>query len=215
MAEQIAGVPTRHCFDRLGKAVLELKAQRVLETGTNIGLSTREFDKALKQTGGRLWSVDINPPMQNWHLSRPCSNTVFVQHDALTLDVARLGIKEHELDILLLDDAHNYRHLLQELRKYAPYVKVGGRIFVDDPTHCDGVMSPEAACGLPVLWATALWCREVQAEFTLHTEDSLGLLEIPVTKPLKTDIPLDQRIFGITGVASIVDSQMFLKDTVG
>lgn len=209
MAEVIPGIPTRHTFDRLGKAVKELKAKTVLELGTNIGLSTREFSTALRETGGKLYTVDINPPLGNWHTQFPCENIVFVQHDALTLNTTDL---KDPVDILLIDDKHSYRHLLQELRKYGPLVRVGGRIFVDDPTHCDGVPSHEMNCGLPVLWATALWCREVGLDMTLHTEDSCGLLEIAVTKPIPLSPALDARIHGITGVATIIHSTHYHRD---
>ena len=209
MAETHPEVPTRHCFDRLGKAVRDLQAKVVLELGTNYGFSTREMSTALRDTGGRLYSVDINPPIDNWPQKwGKADNVVFVQHDSLTLDLE--GFKE-PCDILFVDDRHTYRHCLQVLRKYAPLVKVGGRIYVDDPTHCDGVMTPEMNCGASVLWAVALWCREVGLSFTVYTEDPYGLIEILVTKPIQK-APLDARIWGITGVATVLDGLHIHKD---
>lgn len=208
MPEVHEGIPTRHTFDRLGQAVLDLDAKRVLDLGTNIGLSTREFSTALRKTGGHVTTVDINPPLGNWQTQWDCSNITFLQHDTLTMPWTE------EVDILLIDDKHTYRHLLQELRKYAPFVRAGGRIFVDDPVHCDGVYQPEMNCGLPVLWATALWCREVGLPFTVWTEDSCGLIEIRVEQKIPPTEYLDTRIHGITGVATIINSVHTHRDDV-
>lgn len=213
MAEVYPGVPPRHTFDRLGAAVRALKAQRVLELGTNIGFSTRELSKALAETGGKLWSVDINPPIDNWPKNWPHQNITFVQHDALTLDLSPLdAFGAQPLDILFIDDKHTYRHLFQELRRYQHLIKAGGKIFVDDPTHCDGILTQEMNCGLPVLWATALWCREVNLPFTCWTEDPCGLIEITVTTPLPKHTAPDLRIHHITGVATILNSTQYHRD---
>lgn len=210
MAETHPEVPPRFCFDRLGKAVREMKAKVVLELGTNYGFSTRELSIALRETGGKLWSVDINPPIDNWPQKwGKADNVMFIQHDSLTLDTE--GFKE-PADILFIDDRHTYRHLLQVLRKYAPLVKPGGRIYVDDPTHCDGTPTAELNCGASVLWAVGLWCREVGLPFTVYTEDPYGLVEIPVTKPVLKNPVLDARIFGITGVATVINGLHLHKD---
>ena len=211
MAEQVPGVPPRLCFDRLGQAVRDMKAKVVMELGTNYGFSTREFSKALREVGGKLYSVDINPPIDNWpaKVQVPVDNVMFVQHDCLTIDLATL---KEPLDILFVDDRHTYRHLLQVLRRYAPLVREGGRIYVDDPTHCDGVIQPEMNCGASVLFATALWCREHQLQMHLYTDDACGLLEIQVTKKIPQAPALDARIFGITGVATVINGLQYHKD---
>ena len=216
MAELHPDVPPRHCFDRLGKAVRELKAKTVIELGTNFGFSTREFATALRETGGRLYSIDINPPIDDWPrkwalgTKLPIDHLTFVQHDSLTLDLEPFA--KEPVDILFIDDRHTYRHLLQVLRKYAPLVRAGGRIFVDDPTHCDGAPTPELNCGASVLWAVALWCREVNLPFTCWTEDPYGLIEITVAKPIPKCPAIDARIFGITGVATVLNSLHLQKD---
>lgn len=211
MAEQHPQVPPRFCFDRLGAAVKEMKAKIVMELGTNYGFSTREFSKALRETGGRLYSVDINPPIDNWpqKINFPVDNVTFVQHDSLTVDISTM---KEPLDLLFVDDRHTYRHLLQILRRYAPLVREGGRIYVDDPTHCDGVMQPEMNCGASVLWAAALWCRENQLQMHLYTDDGYGLLEIVLPKKIGPVTALDARIFGITGVATVLNGLQYHKD---
>lgn len=210
MAETHPQVPPRYCFDRLGKAVKELQAKTVVELGTNYGFSTRELSTALRETGGKLYTIDINPPIDNWPQKwGKADNVVFIQHDSTTVDTS--GLKD-PIDLLFIDDRHTYRHLLQVLRKYAPLVRVGGRIYIDDPTHCDGTQQTEMNCGASVCWAAALWCREVKLTMTLYTEDDYGLLEIPVTKAVGLSPALDARIHGITGVGLVINSLQFMKD---
>src|SRR3990167_4571505 len=206
--QEVFQLPVRPSLQRITQSIAQLQATRVLELGTSVGVSTRLISQALQVTKGHLWSIDINPPIDNWHLAWDCSNIAFLQHDALTYPW------KQEVDLLFIDDKHSYRHLLQELRKYAPWVRAGGVIYVDDTTKADDTFSHEQFCGLAVTWAIQMYCRELQLPWHSYHEDAQGLAEIPVPSQIAPLLPLDKRWHNITGVAAIVNSVTYHRDDV-
>ena len=102
--QEVFQLPVRPSLQRITQSIAQLQATRVLELGTSVGVSTRLISQALQVTKGHLWSIDINPPIDNWHLAWDCSNIAFLQHDALTYPW------KQEVDLLFIDDKHSYRH---------------------------------------------------------------------------------------------------------
>jgi cephalosporin hydroxylase len=103
----------------------ELKAQHVIELGTRSGVSTVAWLYALEATGGRLTSIDLDPPpdlgvQHDW---------LFVQGDDCDPNiVACLELA----DIVFIDSSHHYRHTLTELYTYRWLVNPGGVIVCHD-----------------------------------------------------------------------------------
>jgi predicted O-methyltransferase YrrM len=101
-------------------------ATKVIELGTRTGVSTIAFLYALEQTGGHLWSVDIDakPPIGDY------PHWTFIQGDDESDEV--LSQLPPNVDILFLDTSHHYEHTLRELRLYRSQVKSGGLIVCHD-----------------------------------------------------------------------------------
>ena len=108
---------------------IELKLTNVLELGTRSGESTIAFLQALKEIGGNLTSIDIDPCLEakkmvnDSHLNQ---NWKFIQGDDLKVKW------DEPVDHLFIDTSHTYDHTLAELKKYEPYIKEGGIITFHD-----------------------------------------------------------------------------------
>ena len=106
--------------------VHQANAQKVIELGTRTGVSTIAWLYALEQTGGHLWSVDID--------SKPAigdyPHWTFIQGDDES-DVVLSQLPE-KVDILFLDTSHHYEHTKRELELYLSQVKPGGLIVCHD-----------------------------------------------------------------------------------
>jgi cephalosporin hydroxylase len=124
--------------DVLADTVVELGAQRVIELGVRDGYSTGALLYGLEQTGGALWSVDINPPplssLPRW---------TFVYGD--DTDKAILAQLPTEVDLVFIDTSHAWAHTLRELELYVPRVRPGGRVLLHDTENED-----PAAHGEPI-----------------------------------------------------------------
>lgn len=107
--------------------VLETKAKIILETGTNIGDSARIWLKGLEKTGGELWTIDTRDYGDSWADGIP--NIHFLKGSSLEVPW------DKEIDILYLDSDHTYGHVMKELIRFAPFVKVGGAILMNDTLH--------------------------------------------------------------------------------
>ena len=100
---------------------------RVLELGARYGNSTLAFLAGAAESGGHVWSVDIDnilkypDGMMKW---RSLSRWTFVQGDDLALETqARLP---DEVDILFVDSDHEYDHVKAEIFDYMPRISRGG-----------------------------------------------------------------------------------------
>ena len=109
--------------------VLELKAQAVLEIGTDVGDSTRIFATALRETGGHLWTVDLVAPKWPEGWLTPYPNVTLLTCDSLLLPW------EVTVDLLFLDGNHDKDHVAQELEKFGKWVRSHGQILVHDTIH--------------------------------------------------------------------------------
>ena len=131
LAEQYAKVATTPSdiwlhLPKFVQLVLQSNATKVLELGTRTGVSTIAWLYALEQTGGHLWSVDIDaqPPIgqhQHW---------TFVQGD--DMDPAVQAQLPEPFDIVFIDTSHHYEHTLAELHRYRHMARPGGLILLHD-----------------------------------------------------------------------------------
>jgi predicted O-methyltransferase YrrM len=104
-------------------------APRLLDLGVRGGVSTAVLLWAATQTGGHLWSVDLEPPRTPswWAMLGRWTMIVADDLDRDLLD--RLG---DGFDLILVDTSHTYEHTLAELRAYVPKVKAGGLVCCHD-----------------------------------------------------------------------------------
>lgn len=157
----------------LYQLVVENKYQRVLETGTDVGDSTRIFSTALQHTSGSLVTIDLKPPVGNWHESWPVKNIQFVQGDSRQL---RLN---QPIDLLFLDDhtgeTDAYTHVKAELETLGVWVRKGGKIVVDDSWH--------QQLGEGTWKAVREFCRAQQLAYTDYPQGH-GIMIIEVTHEL-------------------------------
>ena len=107
--------------------VLSTNAQVILETGTNIGDSSRVWLEGLKKTGGELWTVDVAEYDNSW--ADGISNIHFLKSSSLEIEWNK------PIDLLYLDSDHTYGHVTRELVKFGPHVREGGAILLNDTCH--------------------------------------------------------------------------------
>ncbi len=126
-------------LEYLYNTVIQLSAQVILELGVRSGESTKAFLEACKETGGKLISIDIVDCSQvsadkHWQ---------FIQSDDLDIPW------DKDIDILFIDTSHTYEQTLAELKKFAPYVKKGGKIILHDTVvYPDVLKALEDYCGV-------------------------------------------------------------------
>ena len=103
-----------------------MQATRVIELGTRTGVSTIAWLYALEQTGGHLWSVDLDskPPIGDH------PHWTFIQGDDESDEV--LTQLPAEVDIVFLDTSHWYENTKRELELYLSSVRKGGLIVCHD-----------------------------------------------------------------------------------
>jgi len=110
--------------------VRERHAQTVIEVGVGAGNSSAAWLTALAHTGGRLWSVDIEPTDRAWELKDLCPEWVYVVGDSLACE----PFAPYDADILFIDSLHSFDQTLAELEMYVPHVKAGSVVLCHD-TH--------------------------------------------------------------------------------
>ncbi len=109
----------------LAELVIETGAQHVVELGSRSGVSTVAWLYALAQTGGRLTSVDLDPPPdigEHEHWTHIQGNDL----DPLVID------QLEPADIVFIDTSHEYRQTIRELHTYRWLVKPEGLIVCHD-----------------------------------------------------------------------------------
>ena len=120
--------------------VLHTDAKVVIELGTRTGVSTIAWLHGLSQTGGHLWSVDIDevPPIGEY------PNWTFIQGDDLDpVIVARLP---RPADIVFIDTSHLYDQTVAEIELYQHLVRPGGLMVFHDTE----LARPEGAPARPM-----------------------------------------------------------------
>lgn len=159
----------KHLFFAL---VVGEKYQKVVEVGTDVGDSTRIFSKALQITGGRLLSIDIKPPVDDWPTK---TNWEPKNIDFMTQNSANVKLAQ-PVDLLFLDGDHTYVHIKQELEQLGVWVRMGGKILLHDAFHQE--------FGEPTQRAVFEFCRKhlLTATFYPH-QDGLAVIEVTHALP--------------------------------
>lgn len=111
-------------------------AERIIELGVRWGNSTVCFLKGLQESGGWLWSCDIEEPSGYAARLRGELNWQFY----LGTDLADEALKKAPAwcDLLFIDTMHTYDHTIAELTLWSPKVDEGGLILMHD-TRSQGV----------------------------------------------------------------------------
>lgn len=118
--------------------VKEFKLKKVLELGTQFGYSTTAFGYAVKELGGKLYSIDIVscPYAHDKMTARKLTDNwkFYENKDDLTLDW------KEDIDCLFVDSKHSYDQVTRELKKFEPFVKKGGFIILHDMLVFEGLL---------------------------------------------------------------------------
>lgn len=137
---------------------------RILELGCRKGNSTLAFLDGAAESGGRLWSSDIDnvlryrdgigPFGMSPHWTFTCGDD---------MDPAVQARLPAEVDVFFLDTSHEYEHTLAECRAFVPRVRPGGIALFHD-THLMG-------------WPGYQWDRDVSPVWAALDEycDETGL----------------------------------------
>lgn len=99
----------------------------VVELGTRGGESTTALLAAVNDSGGKLYSIDI----QNCNIYPHEANWKFIQGDDMEI-VKTWNLK---IDHLFIDTLHTYEHTLAELRSWGKFVQPWGIITLHDTNH--------------------------------------------------------------------------------
>ena len=149
------------------------KFTKVLETGTDVGDSTRIFSSALQATQGQLVTVDLKPPMNDWPKDWPIKNIQFLQGDSRQVKLTQ------EIDLLFLDahgsGTNSYDQIKAELAGLGVWVRVGGKIVLDDVFHSE--------FGTGIRKAFEEFAQLALIPWTIYPQ-SHGLAVLEVTHPL-------------------------------
>lgn len=115
---------------------LPVKEKVVVELGVRWGTSTVAFLGAVNDSGGHLYSVDIDACYGTQQLFKGEPNWTFIHGN--DMDVVKRWNKP--IDHLFIDTIHTFDHTLMELREWGGWVKQGGIITLHD-VYEDGVKS--------------------------------------------------------------------------
>jgi predicted O-methyltransferase YrrM len=115
----------------LHNLVLAMDAKQVVELGVRDGSSTSAFLSALVETGGKLWSCDLNEPIGEVNKFRQIMEFQweFNQGNDLSFEIlSRVG----SCDILFIDTGHFFDETLQEMEIYSKHLRDGGIMVLHD-----------------------------------------------------------------------------------
>ena len=145
------------------------KFTKVLETGTDVGDSTRIFSTALQTTNGEIVTIDIKPPVNDWFKDWPIKNIRFIQNDSKQIKLSQ------EIDLLFLDahigGCNSYEQVKTELTNLGVWVKAGGKVVIDDVFHGE--------FGEGIRKAYEEFAKQYSLPWTVYPQrDGLAILEI-------------------------------------
>jgi predicted O-methyltransferase YrrM len=117
----------------LYEAAASYPGVKVLELGVRTGNSTVAFLAAAEEAGGRVWSVDLDPPHAPNDRWTGSGRWTFTCGDDLKIPLPEEspGVPLRP-DVLFIDTDHGYDHTLAELRRYVPLVAEGGVVLMHD-----------------------------------------------------------------------------------
>jgi predicted O-methyltransferase YrrM len=164
-------------LEYLHDAVLAYEEPVVIELGVRSGNSTAALLSACEETGGRLWSADINPPTVPseffagpWELAMGDS-----------VSPAVLDWMPEQCDVLFVDTSHTVEQTLAELNAYMPRVKPGGiALFHDTQWEYPNISLPET--GGPVTEGLHRWCAATGITWT-NRQSAFGYYGLGIIQP--------------------------------
>jgi cephalosporin hydroxylase len=114
----------------------------VVETGTNLGISTILMAQAVRDVGLEVAvetveqdSELVEAARRNIEAAGLSSHVRQHQGDALSF-LSDLASRVERMDFVLLDDYHKYPHVLHEIEIVCPKVAAcGGKVYFDNTTH--------------------------------------------------------------------------------
>lgn len=107
---------------------IPVKEKVVVELGVRWGTSTAALLAAVNDSGGHLYSVDIDACPGARKLYGGEANWTFIRGD--DMEVVKGWSKP--IDHLFIDTSHTFDHTLNELREWGNWVKPGGIITLHD-----------------------------------------------------------------------------------
>lgn len=152
--------------------VTRLKAKTIIELGTRGGVSTIAWLYGLMETGGHLWSVDLDPKPEFEH-----PQWTFLQGDDLSSEIYT-ALPEWA-DIVFIDTSHAYDQTCAELHAYKWKVRPGGRIVLHD-TELRHPMDVPRYPPFPVKKAVQEFCEEEGWTATFRPNCfGIGIVQVP------------------------------------
>jgi len=106
----------------------------VLELGVRNGNSTSALLLGVERSGGRLFSVDINPKCGDLFDGHPLWTFIkaFSTDDKEIITKIYETGHEPKFDIIFIDTVHTLEQVSFELKTWAQYLRPDGKIFVHD-----------------------------------------------------------------------------------
>ena len=114
---------------------LSIGAKRVLELGVRTGNTTLPFLMAAQETGGMVYSVDLDPTT----FVCPADLKVywnFTQQDAHAW-LHKACAEQQKFDLIYIDDWHSYEHVKKELEYAEQMTSPSGLIVLHDLMYTD------------------------------------------------------------------------------
>ncbi len=156
------------------------EGRRVLELGARKGNSTLAFLAGASESGGHVWSCDIEDVRRHPDgigLFAQSPHWTFIHGDDLDPQVTAQF--PAEVDVLFIDTSHEYEHTLAELRAHMPRVVPGGVALFHD-TNIMGWPGYEWRGDRPPVWqALDDYCTETE----LSWENLPGSYGMGVIRP--------------------------------
>lgn len=153
---------------------------RVLELGARRGNSTLAFLAGCAESGGHVWSCDVDDVRRfpdGIGPFRASPQWTFVHGD--DMDPAAQVLMPPECDVLFIDTSHEYGHTLAEARAYMPRVAPGGIALFHDTRLMSWPGYDWAGDVPPVRQALDEYC----AEAGLSWEELPGRYGLGVIRP--------------------------------
>jgi len=114
-------------LDYIRKFAKKIKKINILEFGVMNGRSTKMFLDLCDELDGTLNSVDIHDHKELFN--HPKWNFIHSRDDNFDL---MNKIENKEFDLIYIDSLHEPNHIKKILYFYYKYLKVNGRVFIDD-----------------------------------------------------------------------------------
>ena len=153
---------------------------RVLELGTRRGNSTLAFLAGVEESGGHVWSNDIDNVIENPNGMKAwadCELWTFIRGD--DMDPAVQEQLPAEADILFIDTSHEYEHTVKEIEVFLPRVVPGGVALFHDTRWLGDKGAKLDGKPPPVGRAIDEYCARTGMKWTeLPGECGLGIIQL-------------------------------------